>query len=280
MPGSDNVPHPTPFLPGLPRSSSTCILSVRFPASPNAPTENVFTMSDVISQTKTLLRSESLFASSPSVAQTLAAFFTKVDGTVPLPFSLENLHTDVNRSSAFVSSCPFNLNPDRFSHQRSSSNKMEASVDILRSQSFATTTRFSSDPYLNSHSYRLSNLSPTVAFLDEMNNDEKAALASVKLTSGAAGGGGLIALIAILSLCFVLYRTHKTAQNGKQISPDFDLPIEHSDEEESENEEEIFVDFEDCQDRTNSNALSESESENLVRGGNDLRMAFDGEESF
>jgi hypothetical protein len=120
-------------------------------------------------------------------------------------------------------------------------------------------------------------------------NQLKVTSGSVQVTSVALSGGALIALIAIVSLCFVLDRRRHNrpeTEEEEEQTEGFDLAIEHNEEEEFDDEDENVFDLGEDRDLTNSNALSESESGsgNWVRGrlrrGNDLRMTFDGYESF
>jgi flagellar biosynthesis/type III secretory pathway M-ring protein FliF/YscJ len=103
---------------------------------------------------------------------------------------------------------------------------------------------------------------------------------SVEITSVAGSGGALIALIAIVCLYLVLKRRHNRSETEAQIE-EFDLAIEQNEEEEFDDEDEDVFDLGDNRGQTNSNALSESESDDWVRssvrGGNDLRMDFDDE---
>jgi hypothetical protein len=119
-------------------------------------------------------------------------------------------------------------------------------------------------------------------FLSDIDRDLKASVGSVKITSGAVGGVGFIALIGIVGLCCFLYR-RRSGQNRSQFQPEvfdeFDLPTEQSEEEEFE-EDNVF-DLENAKGQASDDLLN---SENLEPdcnpGGRDLRMQFDGDESF
>jgi hypothetical protein len=114
------------------------------------------------------------------------------------------------------------------------------------------------------------------------NNQLKVSMEPVAISSGAAGGA-LIGLITIFCLCFALYKRHNRPETEEQID-EFDLAIEHNEEEEFDDEDENVFDLENDVDQTNSNALSESESDNWVRRRprreDGLRMDFDGQESW
>jgi hypothetical protein len=150
-------------------------------------------------------------------------------------------------------------------------------VDPIRSQAFQTTEVFFSNRYPPSNSYLLSLLFPTLDFLTQHNNDDKALLESVRMSSGSADGGGLTALIAILGLCALLCRRHKAKvpQNDNETVDEFDLPTEHSDAEEISDEEENGFDL---QDRSNSEDLLDCD--HWEDEADALRMHFDREETF
>jgi hypothetical protein len=120
-------------------------------------------------------------------------------------------------------------------------------------------------------------------FLSDIDRDLKASLGSVKITSGAVGGGGFISLIGIVGFCFLLYR--RSGQNRPQSQPEafdeFDLPTEQSEEEEFEHEEENGFGLENGKDSDSDDAFdSESFERDRNPGERDLRMDFDGDESF
>jgi hypothetical protein len=123
-------------------------------------------------------------------------------------------------------------------------------------------------------------------FLSDIDGDLKASVGSAKITSDAVGGGGFIALIAIVGLCCLLYR-RRSAQSRPQSHPEvfdeFDLPNEHSEEEEfeDEDEEENVFDLENGKDPDSDDPFqSESLERNRNPGGRDLRMHFDPDKSF
>jgi hypothetical protein len=84
----------------------------------------------------------------------------------------------------------------------------------------------------------------------------------------------------------VLRRRRNRPQTEEQTIEELDLQTEHNEEEELDDEDDHIFDLEDDRDGTNSNVLSESESESenwvrsRIRGGTELRMDLDGEESF
>jgi hypothetical protein len=92
-------------------------------------------------------------------------------------------------------------------------------------------------------------------FPSDIDGGLKASVGSVKITSGGVGGGGLIASIGIVGFCCLLYG-RRSGRNRSQSQPEvfdeFDLPTEQREEEFEDEEENVF----------------------------DLRMHFDGDESF
>jgi hypothetical protein len=251
--------------------------SVHFPVSANPPTQCSLPISEVASQTGCLPASDSfiqcgLFSLSRSIAQTLYLLSSiEIDQTDPV---------FVNISYAFALSCPFNLNPEKWSWPWSSSKEIQASiVDSFQSQSILTTKDFFSNQYPLSDLYGISRLDATMNFLGELDDDEKASLASVKMTAGAATGGGLVALIATLCLCLVLSRKSKgqTPQDENQIVDEFDLQTEHSDEPGFCDEEDSVFDLQNGEDPSNSDAVFDWDRWKQCRipGGD-----FGGEESF
>jgi hypothetical protein len=129
-------------------------------------------------------------------------------------------------------------------------------------------------------------LSETFVFPPPIEQQFKADRESLKITSSAIGGGTFIAGIAFLGLYFALHRRHKSPQIEQQTVNEFDLETERRNEEESDDEKENIFDFKDEREELNSEELFDSESENenwvcsRIRGGNEFRMDFDGEESF
>jgi hypothetical protein len=117
-------------------------------------------------------------------------------------------------------------------------------------------------------------------FLGQLDNDDKASLASAEATSGAAAGGGLAALLALFCSLFVLYR--RRTERDKQGMDEFDLPIEHSDEEKADDEEESIFDLQKDEDPSNSDDTPDCDrwDPGRIRGQGRLPMDFDGEESF
>jgi hypothetical protein len=161
---------------------------------------------------------------------------------------------------------------------------MKLSVLAVRSQAIEATAAFFSHPLLTTHSDLPSILFPTAGFLTLGNDHQlKVSTGSVNVTAFGVSGGALIALITIVCSCFVLHRRHSRSETKEQID-EFDLTVEHNEEEEFDDEDENVFDLEDDRAQTNSNALSESDSENWVRGpirrADDLRMDFDAQESF
>jgi hypothetical protein len=123
---------------------------------------------------------------------------------------------------------------------------------------------------------------PTAGFLTLGNDELKVSTGSVEVSSIAVSGGGLIAVMTIVCFYFVLNRRHNRSETEAQIE-EYDLAIEHNEEEEFDDEDENVFDLGDDRQQINSKALSESETDDWVRGrvrgGNDLRMDFDGDES-
>jgi hypothetical protein len=160
---------------------------------------------------------------------------------------------------------------------------MKLSLLALQSQGIEPTLAFFSNPLLTTHSDLPSILFPTAGFLTLGDNQLKVSIDSVRTTSVAVSGVALIALIAILGSHFAIHRRRNRSETEEQID-EFDLAIEHNEEEEFDDEDENVFDLENDRNQTNSNALSESESDNWVRGrvrgGGELRMDFDGQESF
>jgi hypothetical protein len=254
--------------------------------SANTPTHGRLPMSEASLETKT-------FPVSPNVVQTSflswslwlsqTVSFLSIKGirTAPWISSDKYLSTDLSISVALILTRPFDGNSGRVSHQWTVSNNINLSiVDRFGFQSFRSSNGFHSNFFLISLSYFPSILLPTMNFLSDIDRDLKASLGSVKITSGSVGGGGFIALIAIVAFCCLLYR-RRSGQNRPQSQPEvfheFDLPIEHNEEEESEDEN--AFDLENGKD-----SYDPFDSESLERdrnpGGRDLRMHFDGEESF
>jgi hypothetical protein len=241
----------------------------------------------MIRETKGILSQndiESLFlVLSRSVAQTLCFISIKPPETAPVPGSLPNIPTNSHVSPVFPPSRPFNL--ERCSSQYSSSNKRKLSRLALQSQAIEATVSFLSNPLLTTHSDLPSILFPTAWFLTLGNNHQlKVSTESVNVTAVGLSGGALIALIAIVSSCFVLHKRHNRSETEEQID-EFDLTVEHNEEEEFDDEDENVFDLEeDDRALSNSNSLSESDSENWVRGPvrrrDDLGMDFDAQESF
>jgi hypothetical protein len=219
-----------------------------------------------------------------SIQQTSWLVSLKPGETVPIPVSHINLQSDLNVSLGFHPSVPINHSFKRWSREWSPSDEINLTILRLQSRTLGTTPIFFSNPLLTTHSDIPSILSPTAQFLTLGNNQLKVSLESVRMTSGAAGGGALIALITIFGLFFVLNRRHNSPQTEGQIIDECDLPTEHSEPEEFDDEDEDVFDLVDVRDGTNSNALSESETDHWVPGrirpGDDLGMHFDGEESF
>jgi hypothetical protein len=206
----------------------------------------------------------------------------KAGETSLIGFSHKHPMTDINVSFAFTFTRPFCF---RGSLQWDSSNKMQSSAARpFQSQGLKISTAFRTNRFLFSLSYLPSILPQTIDFLFDIDEDLKASLESVKITSASVGGGAFIAIIAIVCLSLLFHRTRRKRQNGTQIEresfDEFDLPTEHSDEEPSDEEESFF----DLENREKSDSDDPFESDSFVsdpiRGGDDLRVHFDGEESF
>jgi uncharacterized protein (TIGR03382 family) len=144
---------------------------------------------------------------------------------------------------------------------------------MIPSQALKITIAFFSNPFLPS-------IPPPI------DQQFKADRESLKVTSGAIGGGTFTAGIAFLGLYFVLRRRRKSPQIEQDTINEFDLETEQRNEEESEDEKEDIFDLKDDREELNSEELFDSESENenwvcsRIRGGDSFRMDFDGEESF
>jgi hypothetical protein len=240
--------------------------------SANDLTQYSLGISEGVSHTKDLPPSASfihcgLFSLSRSIAQTLWLFSANIDRTDLLI---------VNISNALAFSCPFNLNPEKWSPLWSLSKEIQTSIiDSLQSQAVQMTKVFLSNDYPLSHSYGISRLWGTLNFLSELHDDEKASLASVKVTPGATSGGGLVALIAVSCIALVVYRkvnVEEAPEHESKSTEEFDLPTEHSDDE----EESVF-DFRNSEDRSNSDRLLDWERWKHCRARSE---DFDGEESF
>jgi hypothetical protein len=185
---------------------------------------------------------------------------------------------DLRSSRNATFSCRFNQNNEKGSLQWFSSKKIKVSVfPLLQSQTPETTAAFFSNPFMPSVSNFPSILFQTLNIMTPMNNQLKAAMESVTITSGAAGGGALVALLTICCLCFVFHERLKSPEIERQTVDETDLPTELS-EEEDDDEDENDVDG------TNAGDLFDSETDTWVGGrirrGDDLRMDFDGDESF
>jgi hypothetical protein len=183
--------------------------------------------------------------------------------------------SDLRSSRNPTFSCRFNQNNERGSLQWFSSTKIKFSVfPLLQSQTPETTAEFLSNPFTPSVSNFPSILFQTLNFMTPMNNQLKAAVESVTITSGAAGGGALVALLTICCLCFLLHGRLKSPEIERQTVDEIDLPTELSEEDGDENDG----------DGTTADDLFDSESDTWVGGGirpgDDLRMDFDGDESF
>jgi hypothetical protein len=159
---------------------------------------------------------------------------------------------------------------------------MKYSMVAFQSHALKRTSAFFSNQHLPSNSFLRSILIRTLFFIPPAERQLSAAGKSVKPISGAVSG---VAIIALFSLCFVLRRRHKLPPIEQQSVDEFDLPAEDSDEEEEfDDEDENLFDLENSRERTNSKDLLDSEKENwmsgAIRGGGELRMDLDGEESF
>jgi hypothetical protein len=247
-------------------------------------TQHRCTVSQVIRETDNLLSQNSIetrfLLLSLSIVETSWLVSMKQHETAPIPVSHTDIPSDLRISSAVFLSHELNL--ERWSPQRSSSNGMERSLFALESRGIEITAMSLSNPLLTTRSDFPSILFPTAGFLTPIDDQLKISRESDKITSIAASGGALIGLITIICLYFILVRRRNRSQTEEAIS-EFDLPDEHSEEEEFDAEDENDFELEDDAYQTNSNALSESETENWVRGrirgGDHLRMDFDGEES-
>jgi hypothetical protein len=95
----------------------------------------------------------------------------------------------------------------------------------------------------------------------------------VRLTSGATAGGIVIAILIILSLYLymVLHRRWKVIEIEQETIEEFDLPIEES--------KEIEISIASGLEEENCLGL-EDDDENWGRGGDELPLHFDGDESF
>jgi hypothetical protein len=231
-------------------------------------------------------QSQILIESGFLIAQTSRLVSMKPFETVPVPVSHSNIPTDVNVFPGLPPSRPFDLNLQECSHQWSLSNRIKHSIVRFQSRAFDTTAPFLSNPLLTSLSELPSILYPTVHLLTLGNNQHKASMGPVNLTSVGVSGGSLIALATIVCLWIVLHKSRNRPQTEEQTIEECDLQTEDNEEEEFEDEDDHIFDLEDDKNQTNSNVLSKSESgsENWVRsrirGGNELRMDLDGEESF
>jgi membrane protein implicated in regulation of membrane protease activity len=229
----------------------------------------------VVSQTKNFLSSDILFESRFSIPETSPSASMKRLETIPVQVSQSNIQSDLNVSPALSPSHPFNVNLEGCSPRWSSSHERRLSIFAGKSQAIETTDGFFSNPLLATLSDLASILFPTAMFLTLGNNQLKVSMESARITSVAVSGA-LVALITIVCLCLILHRRYFRPQAQEQMIED------HSEEDEFDDEEENFFRLEDT-DRTNWDALSESESGNWVgcriRGENDMRMDFDGEES-
>jgi hypothetical protein len=97
--------------------------------------------------------------------------------------------------------------------------------------------------FIPSNQFLQSTLLPTLHFLSEKNDDDKASVASVTLRSGAASGGAFLALIGLFCLWLFLYRRDKVVEEDDEVMDEFDLPAERNEEEESYDEDESLFDM-------------------------------------
>jgi hypothetical protein len=273
----------------FPSISLEVFASVDFPFSSIIWTQHRSPISEMIYQTSNLPYSKILCESRFVIAQTSPLVSMKRVETVPVLVSDSNIPSDRNVSPALSPSHPLNLNLQRCSPQWSSSRRIRFSVFAIQSQALEITAAFLSNPLLTTHSDFASILFPTDGFFTLGNDNQlKVSTGSVNVPSVALSGGALIALITIVSLCFVLDRKrhNRPETEEEEQAEGFDLAIEHNEEEEFDDEDENVFDLGDDRDHINSNALSESDSgsgtwvRGRIRGGNHLRMEFDGDESF
>jgi hypothetical protein len=124
-----------------------------------------------------------------------------------------------------------------------------------------------SNPFFISLSKLPSNLFTTAVFGALRNPELKVSVGSVGITSGAVGGGALVALVSIV--CLVFHKACNSLQTEKQIIDEFDLSTEHRNEE--SDLEEHFFDL--PNDRTSSKYLTGSES--WEDSPNDFRMHYE-----
>jgi hypothetical protein len=115
-----------------------------------------------------------------------------------------------------------------------------------------------SNPFRPSLSVFPSSLFATEILGTPRNQELKASVGSVEITSGAVGGGAFIALSAILCVFVLFHRKDNRARTEKMID-EFDMSSEHRNEEGSDvEEEEHFFDL--PNDGTDSEYLTGSES--------------------
>jgi hypothetical protein len=215
-----------------------------------------------------------LFSLSLSNAEFLMLLLTNDGGTGGLIFSDPHLATDFSASFALTFTHPFDFNPDRSSPEWSSSAKIQSLIiAFLQSRSsLQTIATCISNAFLASHFCLPSQLFSTVDFVTAPNFQLiRASVSSVRLASGATVGGTLIAILGVLGFFLILHRRRKVTEVEHETIDEFDLPMEHSNE--------IEVEVETADEKENCLSL-EDEEEIWVRGGDELRLHFDGEESF
>jgi hypothetical protein len=239
---------------------STVISSFSLPASQNISIESRLPKSQIIPQTTAVInsdlvisrrspKSEPFFESQIQSGEIIRSIsFVGASRVMPsVPFSrsqncpsqrgppMSEVVVDSKgmRSSLNATfSRLFNQNNERGSLQWFSSMKIEFSVFPLpQSQAHETSAPFLSNPLRASVSNVHSILFQTLNFLTPINNQLKLAVESVRITSGAAGGGALIALLTICCLCFALHGRHKGPEIEQQTVDEIDLPTELSEEE-------------------------------------------------